>query len=144
MTDKLLAVPDLLTGRCMCGSVRFKLNGKPQGAGLCHCDRCRPQSGSAFSAFILANRVDFSIEGETKTFEDIGASGLHVSRRYCPNCGSPLTTEADVMPTMMFVKVGTIDRNEWFQPQLELFVGKRRPWVSPVPGVPQFEGNPPI
>jgi hypothetical protein len=34
--------------------------------------------------------------------------------------------------------------NEWFQPAMELFVTRRRPWVSPVPGSLQFDGNPPI
>ena len=43
----------------------------------------------------------------------------------------------------MFVKVGGID-NEWFQPMMELFVGRRRPWITSVPGAQQFEGNPPI
>lgn len=29
------------------------------------------------------------------------------------------------------VKAGGIDSNEWFRPVMELFVGRRRPWVSP-------------
>jgi hypothetical protein len=45
---------------------------------------------------------------------------------------------------MMFVKAGGIDNNEWFHPASELFVGRRRPWVEPVAGAQQFEGNPPI
>ena len=113
-------------------------------AGLCHCNRCQPQSGSAFSTVIIIKRSTFELEGETAVFEDVGASGSRVLRRYCPRCGSPLTTEADVAPTMMFVKVGGIDSNEWFRPTIELFVGRRRPWVALVPGAQQLEGNPPI
>jgi hypothetical protein len=44
----------------------------------------------------------------------------------------------------MFVKAGGIDANEWFHPMMELFAGRRRPWVTPVPSAQQFEGNPPI
>ena len=40
------------------------------------------------------------------------------------------------------VKAGTLDSNEWFHPVWELFVGRRRPWVSPVPGAKQLEANP--
>jgi len=43
----------------------------------------------------------------------------------------------------MFVKTGGIDANEWLHPMLELFVGRRRSWIAPVPGAQQFEGNPP-
>jgi hypothetical protein len=111
---------------------------------LCHCDRCRPQSGSAFSTVIIIKRSTFKIKGETAIFEDIGSSGVRVVRRYCPKCGSPLTTEPDVAPGIMMVKAGGIGKNEWFQPVMELFVTKRRPWIAPVPGAKQFDGNPPI
>ena len=77
-------------------------------------------------------------------FEDVGASDLRVGRRSCARCGSPLTTKADVTPDLMFVKTGGIDNNEWFRPVMELFVTRRRPWVAPVPGAQQLEGNPPI
>ena len=103
-----------------------------------------PQSGSAFSTVIMIRRSTIEIEGETAVFDDIGSSGFHVARRYCPRCGSPLTTEPDVTPDLMFVKAGGIDANEWFHPVMELFVGRRRPWVTPVPGAQQLEGNPPI
>jgi hypothetical protein len=105
---------------------------------------CQPQSGSAFSTVIIIERSTFKLEGETAVFEDVGASGSRVLRRYRPRCGSPLTTETDAAPTLMFVKVGGMDSNEWFRPTIELFVGRRRPWVAPVPGAQQLEGNPPI
>jgi hypothetical protein len=142
MADDQPNMPATLAGGCMCGAVRYKVSEAPVATGLCHCDRCRPQSGSAFSTIIIIKRSTFEMEGETAVFDDVGSSGLHVARRYCPRCGSPLTTEADVTPDQMFVKAGGIDRNEWFRPMMELFVGKRRAWVAPVPGARQFEGNP--
>jgi hypothetical protein len=113
-------------------------------AALCHCNRCRPQSGSAFSTVIILKRSTFELKGETTVFEDVGASGMRAGRRCCARCGSPLTTEPDVAPDIMFVKAGGIDNDEWFQPAMELFVTRRRPWVTPVPGAQQFDGNPPI
>jgi hypothetical protein len=137
-------MPNSLVGGCMCGAVRYKISEAPVATGLCHCNRCRPQSGSAFSTIIIIKRSSFTIEGETTVFDDVGSSGQYVARRACTRCGSPLTTEADVTPDLMFVKAGGIDDNEWFHPMIELFVGRRRPWVDPVPGAQQFEGNPPI
>jgi hypothetical protein len=116
MTNSLPQTPNSLTGGCMCGAVRYRISEKPVAAALCHCNRCRPQSGSAFSTVIIIKRSTFQIEGETTVFEDVGASGLRVGRRGCARCGSPLTTEPDVAPEIMFVKAGGIDNNEWFQP----------------------------
>jgi hypothetical protein len=144
MTNTLPEVPNSITGGCMCGAVRYEISEKPIAAGLCHCNRCRPQSGSAFSTIIIIKRSTLKLEGDTKVFEDIGASGVRVGRRSCAKCGSPVTTEPDVAPNVMFVKAGGIDDNEWFQPVMELFVTRRRPWVTPVHGAQQFESNPPI
>lgn len=143
MTGNRPEMPASLSGGCMCGVVRYRISATPIATGLCHCNRCRPQSGSAFSTVIIIRRSAFEIEGETAVFEDIGSSGLRVARRYCPRCGSPLTTEPDLTPDLMFVKTGGIDANEWLHPMLELFVGRRRSWIAPVPGAQQFEGNPP-
>jgi hypothetical protein len=98
-------VPEALSGGCMCGAVRYKISGAPIASSLCHCNRCRRQSGSAFSTIIIIKRS--AIKGTTAVFEDTGSSGLNVARRYCPLCGSPLTTESDATPDLMFVKVGS-------------------------------------
>jgi hypothetical protein len=114
MTDDISQPPEMLAGGCMCGAVRYTIAEKPLATGLCHCDRCRPQSGSAFSTVIFVNRSAVTITGETADFEDVGSSGLKVLRRYCLRCGSPLFTVPDVTPDLMMVKAGGIDSNEWF------------------------------
>jgi hypothetical protein len=128
----------------MCGAVTYKITEKSMVDGLCHCNRCRPQSGSAFSTVIFIHRSALTITGETKVFDDIGTSGLRVLRRCCPACGSPRATEPDLTPELLMVKAGTLDSNERFQPAWELFVGRRRPWVSPGRGAKQYDSNPDI
>ena len=133
-----------ITGGCMCGAVRYNIAEAPLAMGLCHCDRCRPQSGSAFSTIIFVHRSAVVIAGEVAEFVDVGSSGMTVLRGSCARCGSPLTTKPDVTPDIMFIKAGGIDQNEWFRPAMELFSVRRRHWVSPVEGAAQFAGNPPI
>ena len=144
MTDDFSQPPEILTGGCMCGAVRYTIAEKPLATGRYHCNRCRPQSRSAFSTVIFVHRNAVTIAGGTADFEDVGSSGLKVLRQYCPCCGSPLFTVPDVTPDLMMVKAGGIDSNEWFHPIWELFVTQRRPWVAPIPGAAQFEGNPAI
>jgi hypothetical protein len=61
-----------------------------------------------------------------------------IDQPIAPPVREVVVPEAEAPP---FVKVGSI---EWFRPTIELFVGRRRPWVAPVPGAQQLEGNPPI
>jgi Glutathione-dependent formaldehyde-activating enzyme len=84
MSDDAPPVLDTLTGRCMCGAVTYAIIEKPMVDGLCHCDRCRPQSGSAVSTVIFIHRSALTITGETAVFEDIGTSGLRVLRPLLP------------------------------------------------------------
>jgi hypothetical protein len=126
MSDDAPQKPETLTGRCMCGAVTYKIAEKPMVDGLCHCNRCRPQSGTAFSTVIFIHRSALTITGEA-VFDDIETSGLRVLRRYCPRCGSPLTTEPDPTPELFMVKAGTLDSDEWFRPAWELFVGRTGP-----------------
>jgi hypothetical protein len=106
MSNNIPDVPSRMTGGCMCGAVRYEISERPIFGALCHCNRCRPQSGSAFSTVVFIKRSTIRLEGETTVFEDVGASGMRVGRRCCARCGSPLTTEPDVVPDLMMVKVG--------------------------------------
>jgi len=136
------AAPATLTGRGMCGSAAYGISAPPVAVGLCYCNRCRPQSGSAFSTVMFVLRDAIKICGETAVFEDVGSSSLRVLRRFCPQCGSPLTTESDLTPTLFFVKAGGLDQTDWLRPTFEMFVGRRVAWVGALPGTAQFEGNP--
>ena len=142
MTNNPSTPPQILTGRCMCGAVSYKMSAPPLAVGLCHCNRCRPQAGSAFSTVMFVQRDAFEMNGETAVFEDVGASGMKALRRFCPQCGSPLMTEAHVTPTLFFVKAGGLDQPDWLRPTFEMFVSRRMAWVSAIPGAAQFDGNP--
>jgi len=40
----------MLTGRCLCGAVRFAIDHPLLGAMYCHCTRCQRRTGTAASA----------------------------------------------------------------------------------------------
>jgi hypothetical protein len=46
-------------------AVRYRISAAPIATGLCQCDRCRPQSGGAYSTITIINRSTFEIEVET-------------------------------------------------------------------------------
>ena len=60
------------------------------------------------------------VEGELKTYDDPGDSGNFVHQQFCPNCGSSLMAEVDVMPGMRVVLAGSLDEPAVFQPSVEI------------------------
>jgi hypothetical protein len=57
------------TGGCLCGAVRYRYRGEPSAVGLCQCQRCQRQSGSAFLIGVVFPREAVTIEGRLTTYE---------------------------------------------------------------------------
>jgi hypothetical protein len=104
------------------------VSGDPAFSGLCHCRNCQRYTGSTFEAVAAYPASAVSVEGELKTYQDTGDSGKSVFRRFCPNCGSGVLAEAELMPDMVMVLVGTLDDASAYQPAMEIYCGSAQPW----------------
>ncbi len=79
----------MLKGSCLCGGVRYEIDGEITRIGLCHCSMCRKASGTAFAANAPVSQEHFHIV----TGEDLlrsYASSEAKQRWFCSNCGSPI------------------------------------------------------
>ena len=115
------------TGSCICGQVRYHLEGEPFLQGLCHCLTCRKESGSMFTFYARWPITAFSFTGQVKVSH---------GRSFCPECGSRLFNlhEDDVE-----VRLGSLDDGPTgLSPQQEGWIKRREHWLAPLPGVPQF------
>ena len=124
-------------GGCNCGAVRIELDGEPSRVGLCHCQTCRRETGSAFMAFADWDRSKVTVTGETRSW---AASTDH--RHFCPSCGSSLfAVSGDVE---VEVRLGCLDAApSGLTPSYELWVGRREAWQHPVTDAAQHRGNRP-
>ncbi|WP_353226963.1 GFA family protein [Novosphingobium sp.] len=132
---------DTRTGGCLCGAVRYTVNGAPLMSGVCHCKNCQRQAGSAWSMLIGVMTDALSISGEPKTYIDQGDSGAAVHRQFCATCGSPLFSLPEAMPGMVFIKAGTLDDTADFAPTAQYYLKSKQAWVD-LPGIPGFEALP--
>src|SRR4030095_16347895 len=98
-----------ISGGCLCGKVRYETGAAPVRTGVCHCRNCQKQAGSAFSINVAVPKQALSIKGTLKTYADKGDSGKAVNRRFCPDCGSPIISEAEALPDVVIIKAGTLD-----------------------------------
>ena len=96
-------------GGCLCGKVRFRLDGEPAMQSVCHCRNCQRQAGSAFAVIVGAASSAVTITGELKTYEDHGDSGGAVLRSFCPNCGAPVVSHIPAAPDFVIIKGGAFD-----------------------------------
>jgi len=69
-----------LSGKCLCGSVRYTCNAEPTITAVCHCTHCQKQTGSEYSVIVCVPTDSVIIEGDSlNTYEDTGSSGESVN-----------------------------------------------------------------
>jgi len=137
-----LSAPDVATGACLCGRVRYRAITAKARALVCHCRDCQRQSGSAFSVLLAMPAADLSLDGELDSFSGKAASGREVRRRFCGRCGTPVLTDSPARPGVIALKAGTLDDPSWLAPKLHLWCGSAQPWVALPSDVPCFPEQP--
>jgi hypothetical protein len=118
-----------IEGGCLCGRVRYHADAEPSFVGVCHCTDCQKFSGSAFAAVVGVPASALKVAGTLKTFTKPGDSGKPMHRRFCPECGSGVMDEADALPGILMVNVGTLDDRSWVRPLSEVYCDSAQPWV---------------
>ncbi|HET8946709.1 MAG TPA: GFA family protein [Candidatus Polarisedimenticolia bacterium] len=127
-----------LTGRCLCGQVRFEITEPPQFAGYCHCTRCqrRTGTGAAVSARIAPGSLRvLSGEGNIKAFRP--PDGF--AKVFCTNCGGALWSQSPKDPDVISVRMGAFDSDPGVRPSYRQYVDYAAKW-EPIPddGLPRF------
>jgi hypothetical protein len=117
-----------ITGGCLCGRVLYTVTDEPAFSGLCHCRNCQRYTGSAFETVVAFPTASVSAQGELKTYDHTGDSGQLVHRRFCPNCGSGVIAEVDVLPGLAIVLAGTLDDPGAFKPTMDVCWSSVQPW----------------
>ena len=134
-----------IVGGCLCGGVRYGSDAEPALTAVCHCKGCQKQTSSAFSMLLAIPKGNLKIEGpELAAFHGVGESGEPVTRRFCPDCGSPIVSDVGATPDLDWVKAGTLDDPSWFEPQMHIWCDSAQPWVPVDEDLPRFAKNPPF
>lgn len=131
-----------ITGGCRCGQVRYSANTEPAFTGVCHCTSCQKETGTAFNIVIALPQAALAIQGSPKSYASKGDSGKEVVAKFCPNCGSTLLSEPELMPGMSIVRAGTLDDTSWLKPTMEIYCDSKQPWVELGGGLQRFPKMP--
>ncbi len=130
-----------IEGGCYCGQVRYEAEGDPVLKGQCFCRECQYITGGDSVLIMGVPEPGFKItKGTPKGFKRTDIDNA-VTREFCPNCGTHLTTRA--MPGMVMIKVGTLDDPSVFGgPQMAIFTCDKQPYHRVPTDIPTFDKLP--
>lgn len=134
-----------MTGGCACGAARYECAERPLVHLICHCLDCQRASGAGTAAlvFVPSDRLTFS--GSYLRYHEVeGASGRHLQRGFCTNCGSPVAGRWQEQSRFQFLTVGSLDDPAVFDPKVEVWVSRAKPWEVLHPGTEKFDQGPSV
>ena len=126
-------------GSCLCGAVRFEIDGAFEHFFLCHCSRCRKGSGSAHGANLFATQAELAwLSGEDKV-TSFALAGTRHARSFCSTCGAALP---GVQGPLLVVPAGSLDTPVTQRPDAHINVSSRADWDCSLEDVPSFDALP--
>ena len=127
-----------IEGACACGTVRYRLESEPFDAGWCHCRTCQLVSGAPALAFASVPAGDYVvIRGEERVRRFESSSFGH--RRYCGDCGTPLTIEVRHQPDTIDFTIATLDDPDRVEPGFHIFRSSRIGWFETADELPRHD-----
>ncbi len=127
-------------GSCLCGEIRFKLEGNFDRFFLCHCAHCRKDTGSAHAANLFSSTANVEwISGQEK-LSTYNLPQTRHTRCFCSICGSAMPHVAE---KMIVVPAGCLDTDPANKPDAHIFLASKALWDHDLADVPAFETLPP-
>jgi hypothetical protein len=121
-------------GGCLCGTVRYLIDGEVMGSMICHCRTCRRASGTPVVAALSVARSRLEIRGKTVAYH----SSPKVTRRFCGVCGTGLFYEHMGELDEIAVNTCSLDDPEVFPPTHHSWLEHDVNWVKFGDGLPVF------
>ena len=127
-----MSIATIMTGGCQCGAVRYRFEGEPGPAGLCHCRMCQKAGGNWGLALIGldAERLVWT-RGWPREFR----SSPVVARGFCERCGTPLYMREDG-DAHYEIAIGSLDDPNAAPPTRAVGVESKVVWFDTLAGLP--------
>ena len=127
----------ILTGRCLCGSIRYETAAPVSPPAFCHCESCRRATGAHVVAWMTVDRQALRWLGHEPRWH---ASSPGVVRGFCTGCGTPLTYRHDSYGERIDLTIATLDDPAPFAPVDHIWMADAVDWDHPADGLPQYPG----
>lgn len=126
---------DVRHGSCLCGRVRYRVNGPMRGVIACHCTQCRKQSGHFYAATDAPEHAVEIVGGESIKWYQ---SSPRARRGFCGNCGSALFWKQEGSADISIL-AGSLDGATGLRLERHIFCADKGDYYAIDDGLPQLE-----
>ena len=133
-----------IAGGCLCRAVRFEINAdSPLAVRQCWCRVCQYLGGGGGMVGAAFPKAAVTVSGPLTDYVSRADSGSVMHRRFCSRCGTPVFSEAEPRPHLVFVRVGALDDPNLARPTAAIWTRSAPEWACFDPHLERIEGQPP-
>ena len=136
-----MSTEKLYTGSCLCGGIRYEIQGEIGEVLYCHCKRCRKANGTAFATNAPIQKADFKIVQGEQLLKKYQSSET-TQRCFCGECASPIISIKTDTPDTYRLRIGTLDTPLEHKPTKHIFTAYKAEWDTICDGLPQYDERP--
>jgi len=126
-----------LSGRCLCGAVRYQTEAGAAFAFNCYCAACRRETGAGHITVVATPSAALTITGALQEVTLLREGGAEpIPRFFCPRCGTTLFARPAMLPTMTMLRAGTLDNPEAIRVERSVYCAQAPSWDQPAAGIP--------
>lgn len=125
----LLTHPEWVKGQCGCGIVRFEIKYPARWAYHDHSSATRAQFGAQAMTYVGSWRKRFRITEGEEALTDYRDEEKEITRRFCIECGTPITYERDASPHMVNIPRGLFLEGVGREPRYHVRRAERPDWA---------------
>lgn len=129
------------SGSCLCRAVRFQVHGAFESFFLCHCSRCRKDTGSAHAANLFSSRAEIEWLAGRENVRTFQLPETRHARSFCTRCGSALPS-VQMDGALLVVPAGSLDGPVGIRPDAHICHGDRADWDEGLETLERFCGLP--
>lgn len=130
-----------ITGQCLCGAVKFRISGEFESFFLCHCSRCRKDSGSAHSANLFSSTAKLIWVSGKENIKTFRLPGSRHMKSFCSDCGSALPVSQPEVG-LLVVPAGSLDSPIDIRPNAHICCSGRADWDNDLASIPRIDRLP--
>lgn len=131
---------ETFSGGCLCGAVRYEVEGPALQTSLCHCEDCRRASGAPVVAWTFFAHGSLRwTKGSPKQVDF-----AERERSFCGDCGTPLMFFDPALPHIFEVSTNSLDDPAAHPPGDECWACDDLGWFKTAAGLPRFDQASPV
>lgn len=122
-------------GGCLCGAIRYRVEGPVEDSAYCHCRTCQRQSGAPVVAWFAVSPANLRYtRGTPRKYR----ASDRAAREFCGDCGAYLLFREDDATASLGVNTATLDEPARVPPTFHIYHASHIHWFETADHFPRF------